>query len=144
MYKTLSPETLKEMEERGHIMVSFKEGWETCSPWSSKPAYLYYCLGSERERIFTCYISTADATTQITNLEATKVISGEKALVDAYMYVALKGLIRFARNNQSRRLVIDSYISATADYMLDMGFRITAIGSAPSVGGARGCKTLKD
>jgi len=141
MYKALSPSVLEEMEERGDIVVTIKNGWDQGVRWSTKPHNISYCIGTSLERIFTCYISKESATVQITNIEPTKLISANKGLIDAYMYVALKGLMKFAKELNTRRLIIDSYIPASADYMLDLGFSVTSKGLGS---GARGCKTLED
>jgi len=140
MYRAFSPTVLKEMEDRGNILVTVKPGWEGGGEWISKPSFISYCIGTGREHIFTCYLSQESKSIQISNMEATKLISDKKALVDAYMYVALKGLVKFARSLNARRLLVDSFIPATADYMLDLGFYVTSKGLSA---GARGCKTLR-
>ena len=78
---------------------------------------------------------------QITNVVATKLIADKKGLVDAYTYIALKGMIEFAKNMKSQRIIVDSYIPSLADYMLDFEFHITPKGLS---GGCRGCKILED
>lgn len=140
MYKAFAPSVVKELEERGNIIVTIKSGWEQDDGgWLCKPCFVTYCIGSALEHIFSSYLSNEMNTVQFANIEATEVISGNKPLVDAYMYVALKGLIEFAKNLKKKRLVIDSYIPAVADHMLDLGFYIT-----PKTGaGARGCRILK-
>ena len=140
MYKAFGPAVLAEMEERGNILITVKPGWEAGGDWISKPSFISYCIGTNREHIFTCYISQESKAVQISNMEATKLISDKKALVDAYVYVALKGLVGFARSLDARRLLVDSFIPAAADYMLDLGFYVTSKGLSA---GARGCKTLR-
>ena len=143
MYKAFSPSIIEEMEERGNIVITVKPGWEQTQPWSSKPSYISYWLGTHHERIFSCYVAQEKtaAVVQVTNMEATKLISDKKALVDAYMYITLKGLIEYAKSAEAERLIVDSYIPAAADHMLDLGFYITPKGSL--AGGSRGCKTIK-
>ena len=141
MYKSLSKSVLEEMTERGNTVVTIKAGWEMSSAWMSIPGYITYCLGGNREHIFRCYVSREHNTIQITNVEATKLISDKKSLVDAYMYVALKGVVKFAENLRAKRLIFDSYIPAAADHMIDLGFRITSKGLS---GGSRGLKTFKE
>jgi len=72
---------------------------------------------------------------------ATELIADKKGLVDAYTYLALKGMVDFTRTMQATRLIVDSFIPALADHMLDLGFHVTPKGMS---GGCRGCKTLKD
>jgi len=139
MYKAFGPAVLAEMEERGNILITVKPGWEGGGDWISKPSYISYCMGTNREHIFTCYLSQESKSIQIANMEATKLISDRKGLVDAYVYVALKGLVKFAKSLNASRLLVDSFIPATADYMLDLGFYVTSKGLSA---GARGCKTL--
>ena len=141
MYKAFSPSVLEEMEERGDISLTVKSGWEHANKWTAQPFFISYCIGSEREHIFSCYFSQESTVIQITNIEPTKLIADKKALVDAYMYITLKGLIGYAENAGVSRLIIDSYISAAADHMLDLGFYVTPKGIS---GGSRGCKRLKD
>jgi hypothetical protein len=140
MYKAFSPTVLAEMEDRGNILITVKPGWEGGGDWISKPSYISYCIGTEREHIFTCYLSHESKAVQVSNMEATGLISDNKALVDAYMCIALKGLVVFAKSLNARRLLVDSFIPATADYMLDLGFYVTSKGLSA---GARGCKTLR-
>lgn len=140
MYKSLSPSVLEEMVERGNILVTVKPGWEQTSGWNAKPSFISYTTGYDREHIFTCYFVCDSHSVQITDVEPTKLIYGEKALVDAYMYVTLKGLVEFANNLGANRLIFDSIIPA-ADHMLDLGFNVTSKGIS---GGSRGCKSLKD
>ena len=143
MYRTLAPSVLKEMEECGNVVLTVKPGWEQVNQWSSKPSYISYCIGTRREHIFTCYMSQENTTIQITNMEATKLIANNKALIDAYMYVTLKELIDFAETQQVKRLIVDSFISSAADHMLDLGFYVTPKGTF-SANGSRGCKTIKE
>jgi len=141
MYKAISSSIIKEMLDAGDTYVSIKKGWEHSSGWSAKPSYIIYALGPERERIFSCYFFRERDTIQITNLEATKLISDQKALVDAYMYIALVGLIEFSKNLGVKRLIVDSYIPSIADHMLDLGFQITAKGFGRA--GGRGIKNIE-
>lgn len=143
MYKAFSPSVLKEMEEHGNILITVKSGWEQTNKWSAKPSYVSYCIGAKREHIFSCYMSQETNTIQITNMKATRLISDKKALIDAYMYIALKGLIEFARDTGVERLIVDSPISAAADYMLDLGFYVMPKGKF-STSGSRGCKRLEE
>lgn len=142
MYKAFSPSVLKEMTERGNILLTIKPGWEQATPWNASPSFISYCMGTNREHIFTCYFSQESTVMQVTNIEATKLISDKKSLVDAYMYVALKGLVELAENKKVQRLIVDSFISAAADHMLDLGFYITPKGAFSSTG-SRGCKTIE-
>ncbi len=142
MYKAFSPSVLKEMMERGNVLLTVKPGWEGSTPWNPCPSFISYCIGTNREHIFTCYSSQESTVMQITNIEATKLISDKKSLVDAYMYVALKGLLDIAEDKEVKRLIIDSFISSAADHMLDLGFYITPKGAFSSTG-SRGCKTIK-
>lgn len=141
MYKSLSPSVLEEMTKRGSAVITVKGGWETTSAWVSIPGFITYCLGDNREHIFRCYMSRETNTIQITNVEATKLIADKKSLVDAYMYVALKGVIKFAESMRVKRLIFDSYIPSAADHMIDLGFRITSKGLS---GGSRGLKMFKE
>lgn len=141
MYKSFSQSVLEEMEERGGILLTIKPGWEQSTEWCAQPFFISYCMGLQREHIFSCYLSKENGAIQIVNLEATELIKDKKSLVDAYMYVTLKGLIKHAKNMGATRLIVDSYIPATADHMLDLGFYITPKGMT---GGARGCKKLKE
>lgn len=143
MFKALPPAVLEEMLEAGEILLTVKAAWEGASVWSAVPNFISYCIGTERTHIFTCYCLREGVTLQLTNMEPTKLISGEKPLVDAYMYVALKGLIEFANSLGIERLIIDSYVPSAADYMLDLGFYITPKGTFSS-GGVRGYKILKE
>jgi len=142
MYRALSPSVLEEMTERGNILLTIKPGWEQGTPWTASPSFVSYCIGTNQEHIFTCYSSRENTVMQVTNMEATKLISDKKSLVDAYMYVALKGLIDLAKDREVKRLIVDSFIPSAADHMLDLGFYITPKG-AFSCGGSRGCKTIK-
>ena len=141
MYKSLSTSVLREMEERGDILVTIKPGWEQSGGWQAKPSFISYAVGYDREHIFGCYFMQENNTIQISDVEPTKLISNEKSLVDAYIYITLKGLIEFANNLGAKRLIFDSLIPAAADHMLDLGFNITSKGIS---GGTRGCKLLKD
>ena len=141
MYKAFAPEIIKKMEENGSIVITIKPGWEHVGNWACAPSNISYWLGSQRERIFTCYLSRESSTVQITNVAATRLIADKKGLVDAYMYLALKGMIEFAKTAGVKRLIVDSFIPALADHMLDQEFHITPKGLS---GGCRGCKTLKD
>ena len=142
MYRALSPSVLEEMAGRGNILLTIKHGWEHQTPWTATPSFISYCIGTTREHIFICYSSRESTVMQISNIEATELISDEKSLVDAYMYVALKGLINLAESSRVKRLIVDSFIPSTADHMLDLGFYITPRGSF-SGAGSRGCKTIK-
>jgi len=137
MYKSLSPYVVREMDERGHILLTTKAGWE--NNWCAMPSHISYNIGTESEHIFRCYFSQQMGAIQITNVEATDLISDNKALVDAYMYIAIKGMVDFAGTFKVKRLVFDSFIPAAADHMLDLGFYITAKGLD---GGSRGYKIL--
>ena len=118
-----------------------RPGWELQGGWSSKPAFILYWIGYESERIVSCYWSREGKTTQITQIEPDSLIIDNKALIDAYLYVALKGLILEADKSRMKRLIVDSYIPSIVDHMLDLGFSITAKGL--SMPGGRGCKILE-
>lgn len=137
MYKSLSPAVLREMEERGNVTLTTKPGWEQA--WTMVPSFVSYNIGTQRERIFKCYLSINTGAIQITDIEPTAVINKNKALIDAYMYLAVKGLIRYAISLKARQLVLDSYAPSIADHMLDLGFKVTCRGESL---GARGCKSL--
>jgi len=140
MFKALSPSVIDEMVEAGNITVTIKPGWEDQGHWLAKPANIVYILGYNEEAIFTCYYQRSGSTLQITNVEPAKLIGDRKSLVDAYLYVALKGLVDMANSIKLKRLVIDSYIPALADHMLDLGFNVTARGLAS---GSRGCRVFE-
>lgn len=139
MFKTVAPSVLKELSDAGEILLTIKPGWEMAGSWSSKPSHIYYCLGTNRERIFDCYFNHDKNAVQVTNIEAAKLIKGQKSLIDAYMHVALKGLLDLAISLKSKRLIVDSYIPSVADHMFDLGFNVTSKGLQS---GARGCKLL--
>jgi len=126
------------MEELGHIIITAKNGWENV--WNMQPSFISYNIDIASERIFSCYYSKSGNQVQITNLEALKLISDDKAMVDAYLFLAIKGLIRFTNNIGAKRLVVDSFIPAAADHMLDLGFYVVCKGLS---NGSRGCKTLE-
>lgn len=140
MYKSFSPGVLKEMKNRGEIIITIRPGWENAAQWSYIPGFISYCIGQNREHIFSCYISKDTETVQLTNIVPTKLINENKSLIDAYMYVAIKGLMELTEGMGAKRLVIDSLLPAAADHMLDAGFSVTPKGPV----GTRGCKTLKD
>lgn len=140
MYKALSPSVLKEMTDDGLVFLTIQSGWEPSSPWSAKPHHICYQLGTDHEHIFSCYYMLSGRTVRITNIKAAKIISKERALIDAYMYIALKGLIRIAKEMGAVKLVVDSQIPSIADHMLDLGF----ISGAFSTTGCQGFKTLKE
>ena len=147
MYKAFSPIVIKEMETHGNISLTIKSGWEQVNAWSAKPSHICYWMGDYQEYIFDCYSSQEKTVMEIGNLKATEIISDKDALVDAYMYLTLKGLIDLAEIVGVKRLIVSSYISATADYMLDLGFYVThnkILLSGGSSGESRGCKTLKE
>jgi hypothetical protein len=141
MYKSLSSSILKEMLDRGRITVTIKTGWETACSWASMPSYITYCLGGRREHIFSFYLTRGPNTIQMINVESTKLISDKKPLVDAYMYVALRGVIDFAKSLKAKRFIFDSYIPSAADHMLDLGFIVNPKGFNS---GGRGLKILKE
>lgn len=141
MYKSFSPKILEEMKERGDILVTIKRGWEDTGGWDAKPSFISYTIGHDREHIFRCYFMRENDVVQISDVEPTELISGKKALVDAYMYITLNGLIEFANSLGAKRLIFDSFVPAAADHMLDLGFNVTSKGIS---GGSRGCKSLKD
>lgn len=143
MYKTLAPSVIKEMEECGNIVLTIKPGWEQGNLWSARPSYISYCMGTRHEHIFTCYMSQGGETIQLTNMAPTELISNNKALIDAYMHIALKGLIGYAKTQGIKRLIIDSFTSSAADHMLGLGFYVTSKGTFNS-SGSRGCKTIKE
>jgi len=143
MYKALSPAVVREMGERGEIIVTVKSGWEQSGGWVAKPGFISYCLATTQERIFSCYITYEGDTIQITNLEPTELIAGQKQLVDAYMHVAICGIIKHGLMLRFKRLIVDSHIPAITDHLLDLGFFITAKG-AFSGSGARGFKLLEE
>jgi len=128
------------MSSRGHISITVKKGWENVITWSSTPGFISYRLGVNTEHIFSCYITRGEKTVQLSNIEPTELIASQKSLVDAYIYVALKGVISLAGNIGAKRLVLDSSIPAIANHMLDMGFNVTPRGTS----GSRGCKLLED
>jgi hypothetical protein len=131
------------MNEVGAVSITIAKGWENAGSWSSIPAFIAYWLGPESEHIFSCYYTRGRKTLQLTDLEATGLIKDKKALVDAYLYVAIKGIINNAKTMGLQRLIIDSYIPSVVDHMLDLGFRITPK-SAFGAAGGRGCKILED
>jgi len=140
MFKTLSPTAIEEMDKLGDINISIKSGWEEQGDWQAKPAHVVYWIGYTSEDIFTCYYSRESRTLQITNIEPTSLIGNQKALVDAYLYIAIKGIIGMAEKIRVKRLIIDSFLPPTADHLLDLGFHVTSKGLSS---GARGCKDLE-
>jgi len=141
MYKPLSDEVMRQLEDVGDVVITIKPGWETSGQWTAKPAYINYYRGTMGERIFRCYYDESGDTLSITHVEATKMIGDKKALVDGYLFVALKGLINHASSNGKKRLIVESYIPAIADHMLDLGFSLQPKGLQP---GGYGCKLLKE
>jgi hypothetical protein len=140
MFQALSQKTIEEMDSIGHILITVKSGWETAGTWSSQPHNISYCLGGHsKEHIFTCYILKESATVQVTSIEATELISDKKCLVDAYLVLALKGLMDYAKYICCDRLIVDSWIPSIIDHMLDLGFTTQPRGSFSSI---RGIKKL--
>jgi hypothetical protein len=140
MFKTFGSDVIDEMVESGSISISIKEGWEIANRWNSTPAFITYCMGMGFvERVFSCYYTVEGNTLQVDNIEATEIIANRKALVDAYLYVALKGLIEFAQSRGHKRLVVDSHIPYIIDHLIELKFSASSKGL---MAGGRGSITL--
>lgn len=142
MFKAFAPAVVKEMEEQGTVELVVKPGWESSvGNGSSKPGFISYCIGIEREHIFSCYFSDGGHYLQVTNIKPTSLISSERALVDAYMKVTLKGLIEVAKAIEKKRLIVSSMEPSLVDHMLDLKFKIAPVRLVAKVG-ARGYKII--
>ena len=142
MYQALSPKVLEEMSEVGMAVITVKEGWEGVGNWSSKPSWISYCLGHHtQEHIFSCYVTKENRVLQVSNIEATELIADKKCLVDAYLMVALLGLIDHGRMVGCKMLVIDTWLGCAIDHMLDLKFNIQKSMTFCSI---RGHKNLEE
>jgi hypothetical protein len=141
MYKPLSPSVLKELEEQGLAMY-VPEG-ET-KAWTPTPHRVYFMIGIEREHIFDCSILEYDNTIHIANVETADFLKKEeRGLIEAYLYLAIKGAIRQAKSSikdkDGVKLIFDSYISSTPECLANLGFDIS-----PSTTPYRGYLELKE
>lgn len=127
MFKPLSIPAFKDLRNAGYVIILVKKGWEA-RPWSSCPHNVYFRIATDQEKIFTCYVSVENGfgkTMTISNVEPTSLIKGETSLVDAYLRIAIEGMIEHAQNLSMGRLVLMSPLTLAIDHMLDLGFRFT-------------------
>ena len=112
--------------------------------WTATPHRVYFIIGTEREHIFDCFIREYDDTIHIINMENADFLSQEeRGFVEAYLYLAIKGAIRYvrlaARNKEEIELIFESHLEATPECLANLGFNIF-----PSPGPYRGYIKLKE
>jgi len=141
MYKALSPSVLKELENQGIVMY-ISEGKPKA--WVATRYRVYFIIGSDREHIFNCLIQEYDNTVHVSDVETSDFLKKEEqGLVEAYLYLAIKGAIRYVRlatrNKEEVKLIFDSYLTPTPECLSELGFKIF-----PSAGPYRGYVKLKE
>lgn len=124
MYRSISPLVLKELEESGDVVFSVKNvQFAQSTPWVSVPHKISFLIGPECEHIFDCLIQKYDNQIYVSQIEIAGLLrKEEQGLVDAYLYLTIKKLIKFAKVLGKSQLIIDSYIPSTAEHLLDLGF----------------------
>jgi len=128
MYRAIAPSVLKELEEIGEEIFSVKNTagrGPDDTPWLTMPFKISFLIGTESEHIFDCFIQKYDSQMYVNHVEPAGILrSGEPGLIDAYLYLTIKKAIRFAQAQSKTQLIFDSYIPATAEHLVDLGFEL--------------------
>lgn len=130
MYQALSPSVIEDLEKQGEVVFTLKTmkdipADQVNSPWRTIPHKISFQIGTEEEHIFNCWVQIYDGTMNVSHIETAGMLkTEERGLVDAYLYLTIKGAIDHARSIHLHRLVIDSYLSATAEHLADLGFEL--------------------
>ena len=132
MYKQLKLSAVKELEESGLIVLTIKDGWEHSGVRQALPYNINYQIGVDSERIFSCYVHMYGETIEVTNIEPTSIISDHKNLVDAYLGIAIQGVIDYAESMGRSRIIVSSCITSAPEHMADKGFTLVPKGLFPA------------
>lgn len=132
MYKQLSSTAVKELEESGCIILTIKAGWEPGSVRQALPYNINYQIGVDLERIFRCYLHIYEETVEVTNVEPAPMISDQENLVDAYLGIAIQGIVKYAKSLSKSHVVISSRIPSAAEHLADKGFTLVPRGLFPA------------
>ncbi len=124
MFKQLSQSVIEKMKEDGRIMLTVKRGWETATSTNPIPYKINLFIDNQLEHLFNCYLQIYDSAVIISDIIPTPYVSHQKNLIDGYLYIAIDGLVKFAKRQKKKRVVVDTNISCAADHLPHYGFKL--------------------
>lgn len=127
MYKSLDENETKNFEEILELSLTFKQEWEgaAINTWASVPSHIIGRVGQEAQELFECYSSTYDGNLDILQLRTTDWLDKQhKGLIDLYLKLAIKMLVKYAKNGYYKRLIIASYIPSAFEHLVDFDFSL--------------------
>ena len=124
MFKQLSPSIMEKMKTDGRIVLTVKSGWETATEMDALPYKINLYMKNETEHLFNCYLQINVSTIAATNITPSSSISGQKNIIDCCLYLAIDGLVKFAKIHRKNRIIIDTNLRCAADHLPHYGFEL--------------------
>lgn len=124
MFKQLSPSVTEELKVDGRVVLTVKSGWETASMINSIPYKINLYIGTDVEHMFNCYLQDYSSTLLASNITPAPAIAAQKSIIDSYLYLAIDGLIHFAKMHDKNRVIVDTTIKCAADHLPHYGFKL--------------------
>lgn len=134
MFKQLAPSVIEKMKEEGRVVLTVKNGWETSTELNSIPYKINLYIGNQVEHLFNCYLylQKHGSTILISNIIPSSSVGTQKNIIDGYLYLAIDGLIKFAKTNKKNRIIVDTYIECAADHLPHYGFKLFRGADSPT------------
>jgi hypothetical protein len=124
MFKQLSPSVIEKMKKDGRIILTIKSGWERVTTMSAAPYKINLYIGRQMEHLFNCYLQMYGSTVVVSNIEPSLQATTQKGILDGYLYLAIDGLIKFAKTHDKKRMIVDTTIKCAADHLPHYGFKL--------------------
>lgn len=126
MFKQLAPAIVEKMKEDGRVVLTVKNGWEATTELNSIPYKINLYIGNKVEHLFDCYlyIQKHGSTILISNITPSPSVGAQKNVIDCYFYLAVDGLIKFAKTYKKNRIIVDTDIECAADHLPHYGFKL--------------------
>jgi hypothetical protein len=124
MFKQLSPSVTEELKGDGRVVLTVKGGWETATMINSIPYKINLYIRTNVEHMFNCYLQDYSSTLLISNITPAPAIAAQKSIIDSYLYIAINGLIQFAKMRDKNRVIVDTTIKCAADHLPHYGFKL--------------------
>jgi len=132
MFKQLSPAIIEKMKEDGRVILTVKKGWETATSIHAIPYKINLYIGNNMEHLFDCYLQIYGSTIVISDIRSSSIIADKKNLVDGYLYLAINGLMKFAKAHDKNRMIVDTEIKYAADHLPHYGFKLISETDCPT------------
>lgn len=124
MFKQLSQSVVEKLRNDSRVVLTIKKGWETSTTINSIPYKINLYMGTDVEHMFDCYLLEYGSTLLISNITPAYSIGTQKNIIDSYLYLAIDGLIQFAKMSKKDRVIVSTTIKCAADHLPHYGFKL--------------------